>query len=117
MTRKYVLKKPKAMFPDDNFSHERRLSFSRSRAQARFRGEVWELTWEDYKTFWNTEERWNKRGRAPGNLVLTRFNETKPWSKDNSCIITRDQQHVIRGLRTRGLDASDCYKDAIYYGQ
>ena len=72
-----------------DFDNERRLAFVRSRAQAIFRNEEWNLTWKDFQAFWNTRILWDQRGRHSNDLVLTRMDWQGPWSKDNCCIITR----------------------------
>ena len=70
----------------DNWSNERARSFLRSRAQAHFRHESWELTRPQYFQFWNTPELWKQRGRQRLSLVLTRKDSEKPWSIKNCCI-------------------------------
>ena len=73
----------------DSFSNERRLAWIRSKAQAEFRGEVWNISWEEFCHFWKTPSLWSRRGRHINNLVLTRYNVEAPWDKDNCCIITK----------------------------
>lgn len=86
----------------DEFERERRLVFSRSRAQARFRGEIWELSFEEFCEFWNSEFLWVQRGRQPDCLVLSRFDKNLPWKTQNCSITTRLEQLQILGRSRQG---------------
>jgi hypothetical protein len=101
----------------DPFMHSRNLAFLRSRAQAKFRGEVWELTLNEFFNFWNTIDRWNQRGRQAENLVLTRRDELLPWNTKNCVIMTRYSNLYAKNLRQRGYDDSPHFKEVIEYGQ
>ena len=105
------------MFPGDQFTSDRRVAWTRSRAQAAFRGERWSLTWNDFCTFWNSELRWQQRGKAKDCLVLSRFDYEKGWTKSNCCIITRYQHLCASRAWRAGGDMSPHYKGAILYGQ
>ena len=72
-----------------DFDNARRIAFVRSRSQAWFRNEQWDLSWEDFQAFWSTRKLWEKRGRRYDDLVLTRYDWEGPWSRDNCCIISR----------------------------
>ena len=100
----------------NQFLHDCNLAFVRSRAQARFRNEQWDLTLEQYIVFWRDEDRWRQRGRAADSLVLTRWDIEKPWNKKNCCIITRQQQLEISVRRKYNRDERDLYQGAITYG-
>lgn len=100
----------------DQFLHDCNLAFVRSRAQARFRNEPWDLTLEQYMVFWRDEDRWGQRGRKPHDLVLTRLDPDEAWDKDNCCIITRQQQLEINVRRRHNRDVGSLYEGAIEYG-
>jgi hypothetical protein len=99
----------------DAFTHARNLAFVRSRAQANFRGEQWDLTFQEFCHFWNNEQLWNQRGRKVTALVLTRWDCEKPWNRKNCCIIARGDQLLAKIERYWGKDDSEYYKDAIWY--
>jgi len=101
----------------DPFMHSRNLAFLRSRAQARFRGEVWELTQQEFFNFWSTPERWAKRGRHVDDLVLTRRDEFEPWNIKNCVIMTRYANLYAKNLRQRGYDDSKYFEGVLEYGQ
>lgn len=58
------------------------------RNQARFRGEDYDLTFEDWCTLW-TDERWEQRGKKSENLCLCRTDRTASWSLANCEIVPR----------------------------
>lgn len=102
----------------DQFTWERKLAWVRSKSQAEYRNEQWNLSFAEFcHGFWNTEERWILRGRQGTDLVLTRYDTEKPWNKDNCCLMPRRDHIHAKNRRQRGLDDSDCYKRAKFYGQ
>lgn len=60
----------------------RRLAFLRSRCQARYRGEPWSLTLDEWCQLWSLD-RWRQRGRSAENLILTRKNIDAGWDLGN----------------------------------
>lgn len=99
----------------DPFLHARNLAFIRSRAQARYRGEQWDLSLEEFCHFWSTEALWAQRGRNPQAMVLTRFDAEKPWDRRNCCIMNRLDQLQAKIERYWGRDDSKYFKEAIWY--
>ena len=59
------------------------------RAQAKFRGEEFLITWPEFQQLW--EGRWHLRGTIKGSLALNRKDWLKPWTLDNVEIQTRDE--------------------------
>lgn len=74
--------------PRDRYLVDLRRAFARSRCQAKYRGEAWQLTWEDWQDFW-PREFWSLRGRHQGCLCVTRLDRTLPWSRENCCRMDR----------------------------
>ncbi len=66
-----------------------RLQWSRMKAQANYRGEVWDITWEEYQNLW--EGRWHLRGVHKGSLGMSRRDWQGPWTLDNVEICLREQ--------------------------
>lgn len=58
-----------------------------AKAQARFRDEPWELTFEDYYSHWRGNTHW--RGRSEHSKSLTRINDRLPWRPDNIRLVSR----------------------------
>lgn len=69
--------------------HKKYIPFLRARAQAWYRGELWELSFEEYQEFW-TEDAWQQKGRNKHSLLMRlRDPKIKVWSKDNVELTTR----------------------------
>jgi hypothetical protein len=98
----------------DLFLHARYIPYLRARAQCNFRGEEFELTFEDWCAFWSTPELWARRGRDSDSLSLMRVDTELPWSRDNCCLMDRRTQITISNKRHNGFDWEHLLKDAIY---
>ena len=96
----------------DPLDHKRNRWFVRSRAQAEFRGEQWNLTYEEFCEFWPTEEIINRRGRDGDSLCLTRLDPELPWDRTNTCQVTRKIQLTIKNRRQYGLEVEHLFKEA-----
>jgi hypothetical protein len=59
------------------------------KAQANYRGEVWDITWEEYQNLW--EGRWHLRGAHKGSLGMSRRDWLGPWTLANVEICPREQ--------------------------
>jgi hypothetical protein len=104
------------IYPDE-FTKRRRLAYIRSRAQAKYRNEDWELTFEDWCHFWNTEKLFNQRGRKINDLTMVRFEESEPWSTANCVIITRLNQLSLARARQLDKPTGEYFIGALVYGQ
>ena len=82
--------KPYFTDPVDRARHK---AFNVSRCQARFRGEEWELTLEEFFSVW-TPLRWSKRNRSSSGLMMTRRDTERAWSIDNVYIIDRRKYYT-----------------------
>ena len=98
-----------------DFDNERRVAFVRARAQAAFRGEQWDLTWDDFRAFWRTRRLWSQRGRRNDDLVLTRLDLDDSWNRDNCCIITRNDSLKANIARRWNKPADKFFEEAIRY--
>ena len=76
----------------DPRAHNQYKAFLVHRAQANFRKEGHELTFEQWAEVWNKDDAWEKRGRGIECICLARKNLNFPWSADNIEIITRREQ-------------------------
>lgn len=85
---------PDPVLRDMNLQH------ARARAQAKFRGEAWNLTFEDWCEAWAGN--WHRRGRHPNSLLLSRIDVRQPWQRDNVRLVDRYEHHtnqMIQKLR------------------
>ena len=87
---------------DDIVVQQKRLSYWRWRAQLKHRGDIINLSIDEYLELWG--ENWFLRGRGIDDLCMTRKDWTAPWSLDNVELITRKQHFASRGdnLKTYG---------------
>jgi hypothetical protein len=76
--------------PDPELHNKFRV-FGQCRNQAQFRGEDWQLTFEQFVQLWSNY--WQQRGRTVNSLCMTRRDWTRPWTMSNTQIITR-QAHA-----------------------
>lgn len=66
-----------------------------AKAQANFRKEAWNLSFEEYYEMWKPH--WDNRGRKPGNVCMTRKDIDYGWEVGNVMIITRSEHFVRQG--------------------
>ena len=71
--------------------HVRYNPFLKSRSQAWYRGEDWDLTFEDYCSLW-TWDHWQLRGKGSTDLAMTRRDYSQGWNLENCEIVTRREQ-------------------------
>lgn len=69
-------------------------AYLKHRSQARWRGEDYSLTWEDWHELW-TDELWEQRGRGRDSMILTRECFAAGWHKEN-CTIQPRTVHLAR---------------------
>jgi hypothetical protein len=67
----------------------------RHRAQAHYRGELYELTAEQYQQWWRHEDRYLRRGRVAGSIVMARCRSDQPWHRDNITAISREHLNRV----------------------
>ena len=67
--------------------HKQYLAFLQMRAQANYRKEEFNLTFEDFQKLW--QYHWDKKGRATDDYCLTREDPEGPWDRDNAICILR----------------------------
>jgi hypothetical protein len=82
----------------DEYKHSMYTPWMKARAQAKFRGETWELSFEQFYELWRDE--WPNRGRQPDNIVMTREDTEGKWNKKNTILMTR-KEHLVRHGRMR----------------
>lgn len=65
--------------------HQQYIAWLKMKAQADFRGEPWQFSFEDFQQVWHGH--WHLKGRARDNYCLTRINIQMPWQQGNvECI-------------------------------
>ena len=77
----------------DEYKHSMYLPWMRARAQANFRKEGWEISFDEFYELW--KEHWLNRGRKPENMCMTRDDYDGPWIIGNVTVVTR-AEHLKR---------------------
>lgn len=77
----------------DEFKHSMYWPWQKTKAQAKFRGEDYSLTFDEYYELWKDD--WHNKGRKADNICMTRRDPAGGWHKDNVELVTR-QEHLIR---------------------
>ena len=88
--------------------HKLWLECQRNRAQAKYRGQEWDIDEETFIELWMTDDRYKRRGRKGDDLCMTRINKNEPWNKDNVYFPTRKEhfQSIYLGIshKTREIE-------------
>ena len=69
--------------------HEQYQTWLVHKAQARFRGEDHELTFEQYRDAWCQHDYWQRRGRRSDSICMTRVDAKQSWNVNNIVMETR----------------------------
>lgn len=74
----------------DEYRHEIYQAFLKRRAQANFRQEGWAMDYEEFYDLWKDD--WNNRGRLSHQVCMSRIDDEKPWTRDNTHVRLRYDQ-------------------------
>ena len=86
----------------DPITHDKYYAFLKHRAQAKYRGETYLLTWQDWQRLW-PNKLWARRGRGPNQLSLTMKDKKLGWCVHNLQIRTRtDHMRWVASLTQFG---------------
>jgi hypothetical protein len=83
-------------YPHDRVANAKHLAWSRSKAQAKFRGDDFLITEEEWMTLVWPTDLWLRRGRRSEDLCLVRDDPKGAWSVDNVMIVTRRAQLILQ---------------------
>lgn len=73
--------------------HQQYCAWLQMKAQASYRGESWQLTFEDFQWLW--QDHWHLKGRASNQYCLTRTDPKGAWHRNNvTCTLRLD--HIRR---------------------
>ena len=73
----------------DPIQHDKYYAFLKHRCQAKYRNEIYALTWAQWQRLW-PQELWHRRGRGPRSLRLTLKNSKLGWTFRNCEVIEHD---------------------------
>jgi hypothetical protein len=88
----------------DPLRHDQYRAFIQARNQARWRGETWNLSFEQYEHLWAGQ--WHLRSRDSDGLSMSRTDRSQPWQVDNCFIATRTElnRRQVQYRRPRGAN-------------
>lgn len=84
----------------DPIVHDMYYAWLKHKAQANYRHEEHELSWEDWLEIW-TPDNWANRGRAATDLCLSRIDPYGAWAANNVQVVER-REHLKRQGEFRG---------------
>jgi hypothetical protein len=73
--------------------HQQYLAWLQSRAQASYRKEPFELTFEQYQELW--QGFWDRKGRSINDYCLSRLDPSGSWAVSNLAVMPR-LEHIRR---------------------
>lgn len=80
--------------------HERFQPWHKARAQANYRGEIWDLTFDQWYDIWG--DKWDQRGRGADQYCMVLIDPDHGWTVNNVEVITR-REHLQRlGFNRKG---------------
>lgn len=85
----------------DLIQHDKYYAWQKHRAQAKFRGEPHDLTWDQWDQLWS-RERWLERGRGIEQLCLALLDEELGWTITNVQVMTRREWFKIKRRKRNG---------------
>ena len=86
----------------DPVRHVQYDAWLKSRAQAAYRGESWDLPFEVWEQIWGTN--WHRRGRGLDDLQMMRDDWDLPWHESNVILVDRREFYRRQGIRKRYLN-------------
>ena len=86
----------------DPLTHKQYRAFVQQKNQAQFRGEDWQLTFEEWLGIWGTD--YDKRGRTSKSLCLTRWDLEDSWTVANCFLLERGEHMKRCGRKSHGED-------------
>lgn len=72
-----------------------------ARNQARFRGQSWDITKEQFFAIWRENNLWLEDGQKLHGHVFSRKNMNQGWTVDNVHIVTREHMLQTRNKRKK----------------
>jgi hypothetical protein len=80
-----------------------RRAYTVARCQATYRGELWDLTWNQWLKLWLEDDNYRFKGRGARDLTLSRKDYRKSWTRSNVQIEQR-RDHLSRIVNEKLAD-------------
>ena len=101
-------------FRKDPLDVMRRQAWARSRSQAEYYDQDWQLTYEEFCEFFPDLESFQRRGKGTEDLTLCRYDPEGAWSADNCCLITRYNHLCAKIARRHGKPTDQFFNEAVW---
>lgn len=88
-------------FPDDPVKTKAYLCYLRAKAQAKFREEFWDLTFDQWWHLWTSSGQWHNKGKAADEYCMLQRNTDLGWTVDNAYIATREEHFKTQRQRRK----------------
>lgn len=62
-----------------------------SKNQAKYRGQIWRIDFDDYAHIWLKDNRYLNKGRGSDSYHLARKDRSKPWTTANVYVVKRGE--------------------------
>ena len=85
----------------DDIERAMRRAYIGQRCRAIGRGIAFEFTFEEWRRWWLTDDRWQNRGRCKGQFVMARRNDNGPYSPDNVYCTTQQGKGLGQSSATQ----------------
>jgi hypothetical protein len=84
----------------DELRHDIYNAFLKRKAQAKYRGEIWAMTYEEFYDLWKND--WHNKGRLSHQVCMGRHDPEKEWSRSNTYIRLRYDQLLEQAKKRIG---------------
>jgi hypothetical protein len=85
-------------------THDKYYAWLKHKAQAKFRGEDYQLSWDDWQSIWSDDD-FLLRGRSKESLCLQKIDLEDTWNKNNVIVAPR-YEYLKRAKEYRDNDRS-----------
>jgi hypothetical protein len=68
-------------------ARDQKVHYARTKAQAVFRSEPWDLSFENWLAAWGSL--WDHRGKSKHEYCMIRIDRNLPWTQENVQVLTR----------------------------
>ena len=100
-----------APYPTE-FERRLRHAYASHRRSAKKQGIPFQFTFEQWRDWWLTDNRWSRRGRKAGQLQMGRKGNSGPYAPENVECVTKEQKQEVQLI---GLSSISSEKRAETY--
>lgn len=91
-------------FPHDEIKTAAYIKYLRAKAQAKFRCEHWDLTWDQWWGLWDKSGKWLEKGSRADGYCMMQLDTQVGWTEDNCRIVPRQEHLSSQRKRTKSIE-------------